>query len=67
MNYIYRLLLTLCLVSPVVGCSSSESEPAAPTSQGENTETAAPAEGSETTTDGAGDNAEQPDATETTE
>jgi hypothetical protein len=65
MKRISSLLLAVCFSFSVVGCGSSESEPAAPASQPESSEAAA--DGSGTATEDAGGSADKKDAAETAE
>jgi hypothetical protein len=67
MKRISDLLLVVCFSLAIIGCSSNESEPAAPATQAESSEAAATAEGSRTETEDAGGSAVENDGAETTE
>ncbi len=67
MKRISELLLVVCFSFSVIGCNSSDSEPAAPATQAESSEAAATAEGSGTATEDAGGSAKKNDVAETTE
>ena len=47
MERIISLLLAVCLIFPMIGCSSGETESTAPATEAESTEAAAPAETAE--------------------